>query len=137
MIMKPYAQFDPSDFPIVIVRFTGAKAEDQNFKAYLEELHQAYQPQQPFTYLFDASQATLPGFKYQKMQADWLRDNEQLMKKYCLGTAYVIPNPLVRNVLKGILALQQQPVPHQVVSSEAEAREWCERKLSEAEARIA
>lgn len=130
--MKPYARFEQTDFPIVVVRFTGAKAEDQNFEAYLEDLHQAYQRREPFTYIFDASNAALPGFKYQKMQADWLRNNEQLMKEYCLGTAYVIPNPLIRNVLKGILALQQQPVPHHVASNEVEAREWCEQKLSQA-----
>lgn len=128
--MAAYATFHLEDFPIVTVCFTGAKADDSNFQAYLQALHKAYERKQSFTYLFDASQASLPGFKYQKMQADWLKENESLMKRFCQGTAYVIPNAMVRTVLKGIFALQQQPVPYHIAPNEAEARVWCEQQMN-------
>jgi hypothetical protein len=133
--MTPYATFHLEDFPIVTVRFTGAKAEEENFQAYLNSLHEAYKREAPFTYIFDATQATLPGFKYQKMQADWLKENEPLMKSYCLGTAYVIPNAMIRTVLKGIFALQQQPVPYLIAGTNEEAQQWCTKQIELAKAR--
>ena len=129
LAMTAYAIFDHEDFPVVTVHFTGAAANDSNFQAYLDELHHAYKQETPFAYLFDATDATLPGFKYQKMQAGWLKENEAMMKEYCRGTAYVITNPLVRTVLKGIFALQQQPVPYYITGSAEEAKAWCYGKL--------
>ncbi|HKK79816.1 MAG TPA: hypothetical protein VJ933_09310, partial [Phaeodactylibacter sp.] len=125
LAMIAYANFDHKEFPVVTVRFTGAAADEANFQAYLDELHHAYERATPFAYLFDATDAALPGFKYQKMQADWLKENEAMMKEYCRGTAYVIANPLVRTVLKGIFALQQQPVPYYITGSQEEAKAWC------------
>ncbi len=130
--MPAYATFDDSRFPVVFVRFTGATATDENFQAYLDQLHGAYQRRQPFTYLFDATDASLPGFKYQKMQADWLKKNEQLMKEYCQGTAYVIPSAMVRTILRGIFSLQKQPVPYAILPGKEEATEWCEERMQPA-----
>jgi hypothetical protein len=56
----------------------------------------------------------LPGITYQKMQAKWLKEHEQLMKDYCKGTAYVLPNRIIRNVLSAIFAFQKQPVDYLV-----------------------
>lgn len=123
--MNPYATFDFEHYPVVVVAFTGHKATDENFRKYLAGLHQAYEREQPFAYLFDAENAAMPGLRYQKMQAAWLKDNEALMKQYCQGTAYHIPNAFIRTALKGIFALQQQPVPYKVVGTLNLAMQWC------------
>ena len=125
--MKPYATIDESAFPLVTIRFTGAKSNDQNFQAYLQETKACYRHQKPLAIIFDATEATLPSLSHQKMQAQWLKDNENLMKSYCLGTAYVIPNGAVRAVLKMILSFQKQPVPYQVVKTRKEAQEWIQK----------
>lgn len=123
--MASYATFNFDAFPIVIVAFTGQKATEASFKNYLSDLHKAYERGLPFTYLFDAEKAILPGLRYQKMQADWLKENEALMKTYCQGTAYHIPNAIIRTALKGIFALQQQPIPYKVSGTLSSAMEWC------------
>lgn len=122
--MEKYATIDDSNFPEVLVTFTGAKATDENFPQYMQEVKDQYERQERLAIIFDATGATTPGMKYQKQQADWLRENEQLMKDYCRGTAYVIPNPIIRTVLKGIFAFQKQPVPYNIVKSLEEARSW-------------
>jgi len=123
--MDPYASFDFSAFPVVVVAFTGNKATEENFQQYLNDLYEAYDRALPFAYLFDAQNAVLPGFKFQKMQAEWLKANESLMKKHCQGTAYHIPNAIIRTALKGIFALQKQPVPYKVVGDFQTAMQWC------------
>ena len=122
--MKRYAVVDSSQFPLIQVRFTGAKATEENFPLYLKEVEAAYDRENRIGILFDASHATFPGLKYQKMQARWLKDHKQLMENYCAGTAYVIPNALIRNVLKAIFALQKQPVPYAVCGEIEEGEAW-------------
>lgn len=45
------------------------------------------------------------------------------MKNYCVGTAYVIPNLIIQNVLKAIFKFQKQPVPYIVCNEISEAEE--------------
>jgi hypothetical protein len=58
------------------------------------------------------------------MQAKWLKENEQLMKEFCAGTAYIIPNAAIRAILKMIFSFQKQPVPYKIFESEPEANAW-------------
>ena len=41
-------------------------------------------------------------------------ENRGLMQDYCQGTAYVIPNKVIRAVLRVIFSLQKQPVPYKI-----------------------
>lgn len=122
--MKPYAIVDDSAFPEVVITLTGEKADDENFTKYLEDVLALYNRKEPLMLIFDATNATTPNVKYQKQQADWLKDQKDLMQTYCKGTAYVIPNPIIRTVLKGIFVFQTQPVPYKVVKTLEEARAW-------------
>jgi len=127
--MKKYAEIDTAEFPTIKVVFTGEAANAENFSTYLNELRGSYVSKQPIAIIFDASNAVLPGIKYQKMQAQWLKDNEQLMKDYCKGTAYIIPNLIIRKVLSAIFTLQKQPVPYKVCSNFTEAVNWVKSRL--------
>lgn len=127
--MKKYADVDSSAFPLIKVVFTGVAADGENFPVYLEEVKQNYASEQPIAIIFDATKASLPGITYQKMQAQWLKDNEQLMKDFCRGTAYVIPNRIIRNVLGAIFAFQKQPVPYVICSTYEEAEKWSRNQL--------
>lgn len=127
--MKKYAEIDSSEFPIIKVVFTAEAATEENFPLYLNELKNTYANKEELAIIFDASNAVMPGIKYQKMQAQWLKENEQLMKDYCKGTAYVIPNRIIRNVLSAIFSFQKQPVPYKVCSKMSEATAWINKKL--------
>ncbi|GAB2490415.1 STAS/SEC14 domain-containing protein [Algoriphagus taiwanensis] len=122
--MKPCAIIDESDFPLVYIRFTGNSSTDENFPSYLEKTKACYRHQQPLSIIFDATEATLPSLSHQKMQAQWLKENEELMKEFCRGTAYVIPQAAIRAVLKMIFSFQKQPVPYQIFKTAEEAKSW-------------
>ncbi len=128
--MKKYATVDSSNEPIIKVIFTGEHANDDNFTFYMQEVKDVYEQQKKVVIIFDASNAVMPAIKYQKMQGDWLKENEQLMKDYCLGTAYIIPNIIIRNVLKAIFTFQKQPVDYLVCKNTDEAVFWVNEKLS-------
>jgi hypothetical protein len=74
--------------------------------------------------IFDASKASIPSLSHQKMQANWLKENEELMRNFCSGTAYIIPNAAIRAILKMIFSFQNQPVPYKIFERQAEAEAW-------------
>lgn len=122
--MKKYAIVDNTNFPIIEVTFTGENATDDNFTLFLEEVKKSYDNQNKIALIFDATHAIVPAYKYQKMQADWLKDNSQMIKEFCAGTAYIIPNIIIRTVLKAIFTLQNQPAPYVVSSTFKEGEDW-------------
>ncbi len=128
--MKKYAEIDLTNHPTIKVIFTGEQANDDNFPFYMQKVKDVYEQKQKVVLIFDATTAVLPAVKYQKMQGDWLKENEQLMKDYCLGTAYIIPNIIIRNVLKAIFTFQKQPVDYLVCKTIREAEIWTNIQLN-------
>lgn len=129
--MKKYASIDQSRKPIIQITFTGEQSTDENFQAYLDETKACYADQKKLAMIFDASNASLPSLRHQKMQAAWLDENTTLMEDYCCGTAYVISNLAVRAILKMIFSFQKQPVPYKICEKQEEAEEWVKLQLNE------
>ena len=128
--MEQYATVDESSFPLVSVTFTGNKSTDENFQAYLNQVKASYRKEEKLALIFDASTASVPGFSHQKMQADWLKENETLMKSYCAGTAYIIPNLVIRGILKMIFSIQKQPVPYRIFEKKEDGVAWLREGLT-------
>jgi hypothetical protein len=122
--MNPYAIIDESSFPIIKIGFTGIKSTDQNFQSYLDQTKACYRHEKKLALIFNASQASIPSLSHQKMQANWLKENEELMHKFCVATAYIIPNAAIRGILKIIFSFQKQPVPYKIFETESEAKTW-------------
>lgn len=129
----PYVIFDHSRAPIHIARFTGAAPTDESFQAYLDGLSALYVDPRPLAIVFDAEAGFNIGFRHQKMQADWLQENDALLRTYCRGTAYVIKSVLVRTTLRAIFALQSQAAPYHITPDFDEGMRWCEEKLDQAQ----
>lgn len=123
-----YAVVDTDKYPLVVVRFTGEASTDVNFARYLDQVRQAYDEGGRLGILFDASSATMPAYAHIRMQADWLEQHKDLMQKQCVGTAYVLPNKMVRTALQMIFALQKQPVPYALFAAEHDATKWLNEK---------
>jgi hypothetical protein len=122
--MEPYAIIDEYSFPIIRIGFTGSKSTDKNFQSYLDQTKACYRHQKNLAIIFDASNASIPKLSHQKMQADWLKENEELMQTFCAGTAYIIPNVAIRGILKMIFSFQKQPVPYKIFETEPKALTW-------------
>lgn len=129
--MKLYAEFDRTQFPVIAINFTGEKETEENFKLYLQELGNNYERKEKFALVFELTNAPLPNVKYQLKQAAWMKENKHLIKKYCYGVAYVIPGAVMRNVLKFIFSVQQNPVQFKVFSTFEEGEAWATGLIAE------
>lgn len=129
MLMEPYVRVDREQFPLVVVTFTGAKPTATNFQQYLDELYANYERKQPFVLVFDATSAVVPGITFQKKQAKWMGEHQDLIQRYCLGIAYIIPSAVIRNVLKLIFKIQNDPVENKVFSYLEEGVAWARTQL--------
>ena len=127
--MKKYAEINLSERPIASVVFTGNQATNDNFPAYLAELKSMYDEKKKVVIVFDATNAVVPAVKYQKLQGNWLKENKELMVNYCLGTVYIVPNILIRVVLKAIFTFQRQPVDYVIYNSSEEAYKYANSKI--------
>jgi hypothetical protein len=127
--MKPYAIIERRRFPLITVTFTGERETPENFEKYLHALEKNYQPKEPIALVFDASDAPIPGRPYQKLQADWMTKHQSTIKSFCLGVAYIAPNPLLRPVLRIIFSMQKNPTEFKVFANLKSGEEWAKRRL--------
>jgi hypothetical protein len=129
-VMASYTNIDASRFPLVTIIFTGVPSTDENFEQYLTEMKALYDSGEKLAIIFDASNAALPSLKHQQRQASWLKKNDEMLKKQCLGTAYVITSGAIRVVLRMIFAITPQPVLHKICSNIDDAEEWALAQIS-------
>jgi len=80
--------------------------------------------------IFDAQNAPYPDLTCQKMMADWLKRNKELIAEKCLGTAYIMEDDNLKAALDVVLSMQSQPVPYKIFSNLQEAKIWTEQLIS-------
>jgi hypothetical protein len=125
-------RIDMSRHPLVVVTFDGL-ATDAEFDDYLTAMtRQILDRRQRSVTILDARTSGRAPATQRKKQADWLKQHEQMLRQYSLGTAFVITSPLVRGVLTAILWLQQMPTAHTVAATFEEAERWAVGRLQSA-----
>jgi hypothetical protein len=114
---------------LFIARFERPGA-DMEFRTYLARLLRHYHesPTQ-FVVLIDSSvMPALTGSQIQ-MQGLWMKQHEALIRRRCLGVAFVFKSPLSRFVLSSILLFSPMQAPYQVYATPAEAIAWAGGRL--------
>ena len=121
-------EYDETRFPLVLVRSRG-RATDAELDALLAALKRPLLRREKYVEIFDGTHAD-PGTPSQRRTlAEWMRAHANLINTYSIGTAIVMPSPLVRGALTAIFWIQPLPCPHTVVSTMAEAERWAEERL--------
>ncbi len=123
-------RIDTSRFPLVVVTFLGP-ATDEEFRVYLDELTTT-RARGRSAWVFDATSAGRTPANQRRMQAEWLSDNEALLRETSLGSAFVIDSPIVRGVLTAILWMSPIVGGHAVFAHYGEAEQWAIDRLREA-----
>jgi hypothetical protein len=119
---------DESKWPIIVVTFSGTP-NDEEFAAYLAKLTTCLQKKVPSAYVIDARHSPNPPTKHRKMQADWMKENKELIKDRSAGTAFVFSSAIFRFVLSAIFLIQTLPHPYIVVGTLEEALDWAQKQL--------
>jgi hypothetical protein len=71
-----------------------------------------------------------------RRQAEWIKQNVELLQRYSVGAALILHSPIVRGMLKAILWIQPMPQPHLVCSSVDEALQWLRSRFMAAKVNV-
>ena len=125
-------EFDESDWPLLRINFT-AGPNDEEFDAYLRRYDEVYVRRGQRYGLMMVVHAGMPMTKtaHAKQQAEWIGNNEDVVRRLCAGIAFVLPSPLHRGVLRAILWMQGLPVPYKVFDDPQTGRVWLQGLLGE------
>ena len=121
----PAIQFDESRWPVLSITFT-AEPTDEEFAEYLDRYSKVYIGRRERYALVLITAPGLPMTKpaQARAQANWIRDNEDVIENLCAGIAFVLPSPVQRGVLRAILWMQGLPAPHRVFQDVDEGHRW-------------
>jgi len=125
-----YVHIDESRFPIVVFDFSSREPTFAEFEAYLKKTESYYAREIPLSFILDGTKSRFLTTELRIRQAQWMKDNAPIIKKYQKGIAFILPNIMSRIILKGILLIEPIPAPFIVVSSFDEALQWTQQQLA-------
>ena len=116
---------------LVLGTFT-SPLTDAAFEAFLGDLDVIYQRRKRFVFVLDASRMPDVSVPQRRRQAQWMKENEALFRRYLIGVAFVFSSPALRFVLSSIFLMRPLPVPYTVCSTQEEALAWAGQALRKA-----
>lgn len=128
---QPYGIFDYSELPLVKIRYTGAKATDENFSAYLAEMGTIFKKTERYISLLDTTEATYLSVKHRIMQGKYVEENQERIKKQAIAAVFIAPSFLHRTILKAIFMIKEYPSKVFIVSSKEEGTKKINELLEE------
>lgn len=120
---------DDSARPLLVLRF-GADWGSDEFQRYLDWYRSQLARKQRFAAVFDATRARAPSAVERRLQAEFIRDTEPMMRAHCAGLAFAISSPIIRGALTAIFWVQPPVYTHTVVPTVSEATAWARQRLA-------
>ncbi|MGH1344582.1 MAG: hypothetical protein ACRBN8_23690 [Nannocystales bacterium] len=114
---------------VIIARYDG-RPDEAEFDAYLERYTDLVKRGVPYATVYTTGpDARMPTPRQVRLQAKWMKDHRDLAGSLNRGLAFHLPTPLMRGVLRGLLAIQPLGGEHVIVPTEAEAVAWALARL--------
>jgi hypothetical protein len=131
--MNPSApiSFDDSLWPLLVVRFVGAPSLQQQ-EAYLAQLRAYLQHGDRYVSILDTRQLKMMTSEQRVRQAEFIKENEALLRQVALGTAAIVTSPLIRLAASVFLHIKPMPTPYYVAPSLPLAAVWAADRLERA-----
>ncbi len=121
------AQFDDNQWPLVVVRMLGADS-NADVEAMLAGLARRI-ARGRCAVVFDTSQMIHPALAQAqenvRLEGQWLRARQSLLRTNLLGVAFIITSPVVRFALSSVLLIAPLPAQHMVTGELLEGRNYC------------
>lgn len=119
---------DRTRWPTVLYIFPEG-ADEEVFAAFLVEARALLDRKERHAMVMDLSQIKQATARQRKMAADFNADNEETLRQYRVGSAFVVRSALVRGVLTAIFWMRRPPYEYTVTSVREDALKWCELQL--------
>lgn len=125
-------EFDDSLYPLVVVR-TPARFHDDDFVGLFRRFEANFARRERYALLLDTTPVShVPTATQRALISDWEKAHVADTRRWNVGTALVVTSALVRGVLTALAWAVPDETPRVHVKTEAEAAEWCTRRLDEA-----
>ncbi len=120
-------EVDTLGWPVVIYRM-GEGATEADVEAFIRAGDAVLARDEPFAAVLDASGLRGVSPQLRRRTEAWQRSNRARLERHCVGTAFVLPSPLLRFISMTILMLTDYPTAWRVFASADEAIEWALRQ---------
>lgn len=122
---------DDSLWPLRVVHFHGPLTASE-FDEFLVRTAECYERRERYITVIDTSRGGMLSLEQRQRMAAFMRANDHHIRRYMLGSVFVITAPLVRLVLSTIFYLKPMPTAYVVTPSLMTAVDWASRSFLEA-----
>lgn len=107
------------------VKYLSKEPTDQEFDQYLSYLDKIYALGENFYMILDLRLAgSYMNTAHRIKLGNWLKLNQDKMKKYNKGAAFVSGSIVHQLIMKAVFAIQHYPVEYTIVRTEQEVNKW-------------
>jgi len=123
-------EFDVWSPHLMVAQFVGVPS-DERIQEYLDWMTRALWTSRGTAVILDASQSSLSHPSFIRRQANWMKQQRQLIIEKSYGTSLVLDGALLRFTLSSILLIAPSPVPMLVHSRFVESLDWAQNVLKQ------
>lgn len=120
--------FDDSLWPLLVVKFVGAPTNQQQ-EAYLAQLRAYLQQGDRYVSILDTRLLRMMTSEQRVRQAEFIKENEGLLRRVTLGSASIVTSPLIRLAASVFLHLKPMPTPYYIAPTLPQAAGWAAERL--------
>lgn len=115
------AAYDVEDYGALVIITVLRITSDDEYQFFLDDLSAAYRRVPRLAFVIDPSSAPNLPTSQRTMLGQWLSANDAMVRRQCLGLAFVFTSAVSRFVLSSIFLLWPPSCPYAVCASRAEA----------------
>lgn len=131
--MSSGIEFSVDTFPVIVMRIVGPYSEEDLYE-YGRSLEYVFARKKKYAMIVEITdRAELPDARRRQIVANWWKSVQHHQRLWNLGAAIVVPNGPLRGALTAITWLFSSPTPNRYFATMAEAIDWIEELLREAD----
>jgi hypothetical protein len=116
----------------IVVHTTEGSPSDADIDEYILQATALLAKGQTHAAIMDCTKAGMISGYARKRTLEWVAEHEELLRRQCVGTAYVFSSPALRFIFSSFMLLRPHPTPYLVCETVDEAKAWARRQLREA-----
>ncbi|WP_338793074.1 hypothetical protein V9L05_11695 [Bernardetia sp. Wsw4-3y2] len=126
-----YFSINTDNFPYVYIKFEAKQPTEEEFEEYIKYAAKIFLQNQPYVIILNLSKTGYLKTKYRVQVANWFKEHQTHVSKFCKGTAHITDSAVHKFLLQGIFAIQKPPYEYIVVKEEEKAYEWLKEQLQQ------
>jgi len=129
--LTPSIHMDCTRQPLIRVTLSG-EVTDEAFTQYIRDSNAVLAAEKRYVLLYEAIRDARVSPRSRGIQADWIKMNEDALRRLCIGAAFCFESALTRGALTAVLWMTKLPFEYTVLGNRQHATEWVHERLRNA-----